>query len=268
MIKIKLLSDIHIEINPNFKIDLSGVDILCLAGDIGEEPNGINWAFSLLKDYKDLHIVYVLGNHSCYGKFNNIDKIKNKLNDILNSKTQECFDFNDSRRFHFLENDSVLIYGIKFISSCLWTDFNNRNMNDINVAWSSMNDFNYIRQSTTYTKFTPYRAATLHEKAREYIFNELNNTPKDTRCIVVTHHQPYLSSKNTELKYAYENNLDNYFENCNNPPIYWFSGHTHESEIITHKYPNGSITFISNQLGYPNENTGFNKDFLLKIPTS
>ena len=91
----------------------------------------------------------------------------------------------------------------------------------------------------------------------------------DKRCIVVTHHKPYLPEAVTDpLTYGYAVDLTDDLNQCKNLPEIWISGHTHRSEFATKQYAHGEITFVSNQFGYPSEDTaltGFHKDCILDL---
>lgn len=253
--KIKLESDIHIEFRPEYKPILEGIDLYVIAGDCGEEPRGLKWALSLLDEYQDLQIIYVLGNHTFYGKYSNVDTALLKLKNLVK----------DQPRLHLLENESVIVGDTKFIGSILWTDFNNRNESDLRNAWGRLNDYKYIKQYETYSKFTPYRAYMLHKKAVDYIFTELEREP-DVKSILVTHHQPFVGHFHyDDIWSAFEANLEKEFNSCKNLPLYCFSGHTHNSKTVINRYNRKNLIFISNQIGYPKEDTGFNKDFILEI---
>ena len=104
----------------------------------------------------------------------------------------------------------------------------------------------------------------LHETAVSYIFNELEQNFEGD-CIVITHHVPYVRNKRDDLAPAYQSDLTKRFSECKNLPWFWISGHTHISEVIPIEYETGIVTFISNQLGYPNEQTNFNENLVLEI---
>lgn len=86
--------------------------------------------------YSPTHVVYVLGNHEVYGGLS------------LDILIEECRD--RAERYlnvFFLENNSVVIDGVRFHGCTLWTDFElyqspNRSMK---VARSSLNDYRCIR---------------------------------------------------------------------------------------------------------------------------
>lgn len=259
MIKIKALSDIHLEFGKTFKIDLTDIDVLCLAGDVGTGLKGLDWCKEVLKQYSDIHIVYVSGNHEFY--FGNIEKINTKLSEYNLVKN----------RFHHLENNSVVINGVRFIGATLWTGFDNRNPLAISCAEFYMNDYKYIRYGEQYARFSPYRAALLHENSVKYIFDTINQSKEN--CVIITHHKPHLTevehplrSECPLLQFAYETDLTKKFDKLTKPKLLWLSGHSHDSEDLMVQYQNAEVRFISNCVGYPHElNTNFNEDLIIEI---
>ena len=250
---IKCDSDIHIGIlevydTPEYIPDLKDIDVYILAGDVCEEKNSRIWIANLCKNNPNTNFIEVAGNHLYYR--GNIEKCHARRIELQESLPN----------YHFLENDSVIINGVRFIGACLWTDMNKRDENIIHNAWKCMNDYRKITYTSNYIRLSPYRTIALHEKSKEYIFKTLNNSKEP--CIVVTHHQPFISEIQDDLSYAYMSDMDKEFNKCQNLPYIWFSGHTHLSHDITKEYKHGNVRFISNQRAYPseyNENKNINK---------
>ena len=111
--KALILSDLHLEfgrmspVHDGERID-EGVDVVVLAGDIAEGVQGIRWAREtfIMKE-----IVYVAGNHEYYDRhWETLQK------DIRSTATR--------MGVHFLDQDSVELFGVRFLGATLWTDFN------------------------------------------------------------------------------------------------------------------------------------------------
>jgi len=250
--KIKTISDLHLDFrNYKFDIDLEDIDVLILAGDTAEGLKHALWLLNLLDMNPNLHIIEVAGNHTFYNEKSTMEATILKLRQLSQLYSH----------YHFLEDDFVIIDGVKFIGSCFWTNFNNMNPNDIQRAWKSMNDYNYI--NCEIGRITPYFINNIHEKSKEYIFKELDKY--DGKSIVITHHLGILTDEYNDLKYAYEVDLSKEIEACKNKPLYWFSGHTHESM----KKKKHGINFISNQVGYPppyeRGDSKYNKDLIIEV---
>ena len=82
-------------------------DVVVLAGDIAEGLHGIRWAREtfIMKE-----IVYIAGNHEYY--------------DLHWETMQEEMRSTATRMgVHFLDQDSVELFGVRFLGSTLWTDF-------------------------------------------------------------------------------------------------------------------------------------------------
>ena len=107
MLKIQLASDLHLEFlqhefpGERLIAPVPGGDVLVLAGDIA---NGAD-ACRLFADWRGalrVPVVYVCGNHELYG--HHIEPMYQRLREgaALNN-------------IHFLENDSVVIGGVRFL---------------------------------------------------------------------------------------------------------------------------------------------------------
>jgi len=247
--RLKFESDIHIEFH-SYNPNLENIDIYILAGDVAQKTKGMLWAIELLKKNPKLCIIYVAGNHCYYSS--NIQSVDNKLRDLSSLYS----------RLHFLQNDTVVINGIRFIGSTMWTDFNKSNPIDMNDAQNGMNDYKCIRYHNGESRFTPYHSVRLHKEAKEYIFSTLQESEEP--CIVITHHKPFCTNNNY-LSSAFEVELRNDLSYSNKVPIIWHSGHDHKYHDLEFEFPNGSTRFISNPLGYPGERTNFDPNLEVDI---
>lgn len=247
--KIKFESDIHLEFEM-YTPNLEGIDLYILAGDIHVGSRAIPWIESLLEKYEELNIIYVMGNHEMYKE--NLDKLPKEIKEKIKNE-----------RLHFLDNESIVIKGTRFIGSVLWTDYDRRNPTHIYKAWNGMNDFKAIRHTAQYHRITPYIIEAKHQRCRKYIFDELDSSKEPS--IVITHHCPYVLQPTEGLWAAFNVDLDTEIDSCTNLPKLWISGHTHECKDITFPYTNGEVRFMSNQKGYPGEYTGHNKDLVIEI---
>lgn len=255
--RIKVESDLHVDVAEYYekayntadlvrKPDLDGIDVYILPGDVGQGEAGYLYSKELLERYPKLRIIHVAGNHEYYD--NNIESLDERLADKLED------------RYFYLQNDSVVIDGIRFIGSTMWTDFNRRDRVDMWWASTNMNDYRMIRTGPQYNRFTPEYAYSLHQKAKRFIFDTLQESKEP--CIVVTHHKPYVSdrgltTKTSDLQYAYEVDLEEEFARLDRQPLYWFFGHTHQSEE--------KDFFIANCHGYPGEDTNFNPERIFEV---
>jgi predicted phosphodiesterase len=113
--KIHVLSDLHIEFSA-YNMQVLNADVIVLAGDIGVGIKGIEYAMQLLEITKS-KILYVMGNHeACH---HNIDTIRRTLRQLCSPEKA----FEVEQRLYFLDNDQVIIDGVRFLGCTLWTDF-------------------------------------------------------------------------------------------------------------------------------------------------
>jgi Icc-related predicted phosphoesterase len=239
--KIRLISDLHLDYG-NFIPGFYGEEVLVIAGDIS---NDIKDSMLLIREYINkndkVDVVFVLGNHDYY---------RNTINDTI-KKWLEL----DLNRFHFLSSSSVVLRGYRFCGATLWTDMNNRNDKDMEVANLTMRDYNCINGYQYNTKLTPSDTVNLHEQQLLYLMKEVDDSKEP--CIIVTHHLPSYKSvaekyKSSSNNASYSSDLDYFVAHVNID--YWFHGHTHNS--CDYMIENTKV--VCNPKGYGDENdSGF-----------
>lgn len=266
MKKIGILSDLHLEAS-NMDIDNPGWDILVLAGDISSEPAKLDRFFTYQCPL-DIPIVYVLGNHEYEGKRK--EEVISKLKEQLKSFPQ----------IHILENESIILEGIKFIGTTLWSNFEGSGINSKQEVknWAKTNivDFsqifvqnpNPIGFSPKYITWSPDEMEKEFNKAYSFLNYELKDNPFDGPKFVVTHFAPSLKSGHPKFK---DNLMNAYWVNDLEELMgfsdYWVHGHTHES----FQYNIEGTEVICNPRGYSktfdlSSNQNFKKDFTVNIP--
>src|SRR5690606_14259073 len=102
--KIHILSDVHNEFSV-LPIPETDADVVILAGDIDVQFNAIEWAKQFEKP-----VIYVLGNHEFYG--GHIESTRLRIRELT-------FGTN----IHFLDDDEIVLNGVRFLGSILWSDF-------------------------------------------------------------------------------------------------------------------------------------------------
>lgn len=96
---------------------------------------------------------------------------------------------------HFLENDQVVIKGVRFLGATLWTDFRMQGSPELGMHYARerMNDFRCIaKQRNPWQRFVPETAYRMHQQSRRFVDTALRSEPIET--IVVTHHLPHAGS--------------------------------------------------------------------------
>ena len=283
--RIKLVSDLHLEFSDiNIQND-QDYDVLILGGDImiaqdlhdhptfdfnpyqhgafeslGRKQQRVARFRDFLKrcSFQFPHVIYIAGNHEFYhGKFYAaIDYLR-----------EECAKYPN---IYFLENDTKIIDDVVFVGGTLWTDMNKGDPLTLHAIESMMNDFKIIRNE--YRSYAPMSArdvATRHAKTLAY-FRLVLSEHKDKKCVVVGHHSPSFQSchpmygNDTLMNGGYHSDLSEFI--LDHPQVVlWTHGHTHHP----FDYMIGDTRVVCNPRGYQNdgydEETGWNPNILLEI---
>ena len=246
--KINVMSDLHLEMGG---IHPPSGEVLVLAGDIAtvdemanESTQGkyfLKFFNKVAKSYEK--VFYVMGNHEYY--FADFQDAEKKLRKMLPDSIT------------LLNNQSEYYEGVHFVGSTLWTNFNEENADDINIAWKSMNDYQCILNGE-YGKLAPMDVIEAHDDSVQWL-NQVVPTLKQGPIVMITHHAPSLKSlkgnyASGDIKHSYASDLESFIEK--HPEIkLWCHGHIHESN----DYEIGSCRVVSNPRGYSNFAT--NPDF-------
>lgn len=211
--KLRILSDLHIEF-ADFAPPGVDCDVVILAGDIGVGMGGLRWAESR---FPDRPVVYVLGNHEFY--FHDT-----ALVGVMKAR--------GPTNIHVLNNDQVVIDGVRFLGSTLWTDFalfgEAERRFAMETAQLDMPDFSVIQNDGQ--TFTPEDAMEMHRSSREWLETMLT-TPFDGSTVVVTHHGPSFRSvhpryADNPLTPAFASHLDHLI--AGDRMSLWVHGHMHD----------------------------------------
>ena len=237
--RIRNLNDLHLEFDP-FKDDFHGAlrsngkydaDVLILAGDIVTKSD-VRWIDLIACNYK--HVIYIFGNHEYYG--GRIDKVEHQ--------TREKLAHLDN--VHILQNESVMIDGINFHGSTLWTDFDRGNPLTMSAAAGAMNDYKMIKYKNgdNYYKFGPRDAMREFQIAKLFLMDNVKEGD-----VVVTHMAPSFESiapeyKGDKLNGAFASDLSDLM--LDNKPSFWAHGHVHN----TCDYVIGETRVLCNPRGY------------------
>lgn len=241
--KILILSDLHLEF-ANFSPSTEEVDLVILAGDIWKKDQGIYWARDT---WPNTEIIYVAGNHEFYGSE------RNAVLSLLRSAAEET-------GVHFLDNDEVVINGIRFLGATLWTDFELFGVilkeDAISAGKHGLNDFRMIVEKVD--TFSPEDAIALCNTSVDWLAAKLITEDDALKTVVVTHHLPSMQSvlgryRNDILSACFASNLDVLLGYSD----FWIHGHTHHSFDYT---VNGTRV-ICNPRGYIHRGAQENLDF-------
>jgi len=250
--KIQLFSDLHLEIQGFYSIEDIDTDVIILAGDISVGLKGLEWAIG---ESKRLHkpVIYVAGNHEFYRHH------YQTLLEEFRILAETC------PSVYFLEKDEVMIEGVRFLGTTLWTDY--LAMKGVSQAGTmfkvgrALNDHRMIRFGENY--FKPKDALRLNEESVTWLEEKLAES-FDGKTVVVTHHGPSLKCAHPnypidEISAGFISSLEHLVSQAD----MWCFGHTHSNldEYI------GQCRLLSNQKGYPREKVpgGFNKNLIIKV---
>jgi predicted phosphodiesterase len=246
--KLHILSDLHTEFAA-FVPPETDADAVILAGDIGVGVEGVRWA---AHHFPVQPVIYVPGNHEFYG------------HDIgLSAELQAAAPDNIA----VLVDDALVLDGVRFLGSTLWTDFK---LHGEGEAWFArerarrcMNDFVRIRNGGH--KFRPEDSVVLHEASRTWLVSQLEQS-FDGPTVVISHHLPALKSiapryANDALNPAFASRLEEVIERYR--PALWIHGHTHDPC----DYELFQTRVVCNPRGYPGEygRAGFKPDLTVVV---
>lgn len=248
--RLHILSDLHQEFG---EVPVPRVDCDCvvLAGDVSTKTNGLKW---ILRNFTDMPVIYLCGNHEYYGE--NYPSLLDKLRDMA------C-----GTNVHVLENEAVTISGIRFFGCTLWTDM--ALMGDWELgcmaAGAVMNDYKRIRNSTLgYKRLSPRTTRHAHLVSVQAMraFLEAGDSRSS---VIITHHAPSLRSlpdhrRSEEISCAYASDLESLI--IQYQPQLWVHGHIHHSN----DFQIGETRVLANPRAYPDKpNAAFMPDMVVEV---
>jgi Icc-related predicted phosphoesterase len=285
--KIKLVSDLHLEFSDinivndqDYDVLILGGDI-CIAQDLHDHPEPANTADQLAiangtglgrrqltaQRFRDFfkrcsfqfpHVIYIMGNHEFYN---------GKFYAGINYMREECAKYPN---VYMLEQDMKIIDDVVFVGGTLWTNMNKRDPLTMHAIEGMMNDFRIIRNDArNYAPMSALDVAIRHDKTLAYI-EHIVHEHRNKKCVVVGHHSPSFQSAHpmyaheTLMNGGYHSDLSEFI--MDHPQIVlWTHGHTHHP----FDYVIGETRVVCNPRGYENdgysENSGWNPNILLEI---
>ena len=281
--KIKLVSDLHLEFSDVNIVNDNNYDVLILGGDIciaqdlhdfGLENVRTATMLEMLssrqlkaQQFRDFfkrcsfqfpHVIYIMGNHEFYhGKFYA----------AINYMREECAKYPN---VYMLEQDMKIIDDVVFVGGTLWTNMNKRDPLTMSSITSIMNDFRMIRNDQRgYSCMSPQDVVIRHDRTLNYI-RLIVEKYSDNKCVVVGHHSPSFRSvtpayvDETLMNGAYHSDLSGFI--LDHPQIVlWTHGHSHYAS----DYRIGETRVVCNPRGYQDpgysEHTGWNPSIVLEI---
>jgi len=239
-VKIRVLSDLHLECDEPEVTPHAQADLIVLAGDIHNHAAGPRWAAETFDGATP--VVYVPGNHEYYdGEFGALEVAMHDAAAAVEN-------------VHLLNNAALVDPAGEWrvLGTTLWTDFTLYGADDEALAASIaatqrvMLDFRGLIQvtwphggtgtssaigvmdATAARDFTPADTLALHARARAWLEGELAK-PFGGKTIVVTHHAPHrlsLAERYADdlVSAGFVNHLPTLVRS---PVALWIHGHTH-----------------------------------------
>lgn len=244
--RIHVLSDLHLEHDPDWRPPRTDADVMVLAGDI---LPGLRGMAKFSRQGKP--VIYVPGNHEYYGE--NLGGLAAAMR--LYAKAIGVT---------VLDNEEALIGGVRFLGSTLWTDFSLFGADNVRPAQDAadhhMNDYICIH-SGSHGWLTPQKTAHMHALSVAWLSERLA-APFDGPTVVVTHHAPHPRSispahEGKLLAAAFASNLTRLMGKA----CLWIHGHVHHCL----DYEIDGTRVVANPKGYGNENPGFKGDFVITL---
>lgn len=256
--RLHIISDLHTEFGGMPRDHKApDCDVVILAGDISTGVVGVMWAAR----YKpDVPVIYVPGNHEYYGHrryHRHLEKMKEKAA-FMRAEGHGVV--------HVLNNEAVVIDGVRFLGATLWTDFDLFGTPHLSMmaAQREMNDYDNI-EKVQQVRLRAEDTQSFHLESR-FFLTETMREPFDGKTVVVTHHAPSEQSshpryRGSPLNPAYASRLESVI--CNYAPALWVHGHMHDSS----DYMVCDTRVVCNPRGYVGHelNPGFDPQLVLEV---
>lgn len=250
--RLHILSDLHLSMQ-GLALPETHADVTILAGDIARPQAAMTWAGQIQGP-----VLFVPGNHEFYG------------GDIAGVRAQLA-EAAQQHHIQLLDQRAVVINGVRFLGTTLWTDFElfgtDQRQQAMEKTGQFMRDFQVIR-STDDQRFTPEDSARLFRQQYDWLDHMLDE-PFDGPTVVITHHAPSLRSVHPR----FEDSLISagFVSDCTGlmgRACLWIHGHTHDSFDYTVR----GTRVVCNPRGYyrdgVNENPEFDPGLCIDIPVT
>lgn len=267
--KLHILSDVHLEFGrwpKAVNINAIEADVTILAGDIDIGLKGLVFALKIKRP-----VIYVMGNHEFYGQ--------RPMRELWRKARAKVA----GTHVHLLENDAVVIDGVRFLGATLWTDYTlhgasqqaermrhaERTLSDFHAIFSTRRGalvFNEARLCYQHVgdRLTAQKVAAMHVTSRDWLKSMLAaRGPEPT--VVVTHHAPSFRSLESPqdgdwLDAAYATPLDDLVAQAD----LWVHGHIHHA--VDYRIGKGRV--VANPRGYVGggEVAAWRADYVYELP--
>ena len=253
--KLHILSDLHLSVQ-GMAQPQTDADVVVLAGDIARPERAAPWALDFGKP-----VLYVIGNHEFYGS--SLPEVKAAFHRLF-----------DGTHVHLLDDSAVVLGGVRFLGSTLWTDFKANGAGDamaesMRQSSAFMFDFKRVRTAAAAdaTLLTPEDTTRLFAASTRWLDAELAK-PFAGPTVVITHHAPTLHSIHPRFAGSPFNAAfvsDAAWLLQGGRAQLWIHGHTHDS----YDYLIDRTRVLCNPRGYVKdgqvENARFNPQLVVSV---
>ncbi len=252
--KLNILSDLHLGVG-GLDHPRNDADVVILAGDITRPREAAAWALGF-----DKPVLYVPGNHEFYG---------GSIEGTIAELKRLCA----GTHVHVLDDAEIVIDGVRFLGSTLWTDFrlfgdDERRAASKAEAQRLMRDFSRITLAGAAGRvLTPDDSTALFDRHAAWLHARLS-AAHDGPTVVVTHHAPSRGSihprfADSLLNAGFVSDAERLM-GAERAQL-WVHGHVHDS----FDYPVNGTRVLCNPRGYAkdgvNENPLFDPDLVVEV---
>ena len=245
--RIAYASDLHLEFNPSITLTgLSTADVLVLAGDVDTMPEYYTEFLRKLRLAYAGPVIFVLGNHEYYNGIFPDDQ----------QKYREAIAHD--RQAFLLENEALILDGVRFLGATLWTDF--ASGKQMRNCQHMMSDFDVIHDGVS-GSITPETILKAHQDSIAWLDSQFTHhshdevAPCQGPTVVITHHAPSYKSQHprfagSPISGGFCSNQEHRIQRWK--PDVWIHGHVHDPI----DYRIGKTRLLCNPWGYPDEGAG------------
>jgi predicted phosphodiesterase len=237
-VRLYVLSDLHLE-RAQFTPPPVQADVVVLAGDISVGTRGLEWA----REWADGRpVLYVVGNHELYGE---------SLPAFISTMREAA----TGTSIHVLENDELIVDGVRFLGCTLWSDFEfdgaERRAEAMLLSGRVVSDYKQIYVGSNGQTLAPADTLRLHESSRAWLDQRLAQEHAGP-TVVVTHHAPLIRTRPSSpvlraLAGAFVSDVTELMGG--DRVALWIFGHTHRVADLELR----GTRVVSNPRGYPHQ---------------
>jgi predicted phosphodiesterase len=237
-VRLHVLSDLHAEFAA-FAPQPLDADVVVLAGDTALGTRGVGLA---RRWFGERPVLLVAGNHEYYRH-------------ALPALTGELRAAAAGSSVRVLENDELVLGGVRFLGCTLWSDFlaagTAERARSMAVSGRLLNDYEVVEWSEGGRALRPEDTLRLHEASRRWLEERLA-TRHDGTTVVITHHAPLVrrlpqTPVERALVGAFASDLGALMGR--ERVALWIYGHTHRAA----DFEVAGTRLLSNPRGYPHQ---------------